>query len=121
MVTTHPLLCSNIPESDIEANSDINTKEINVCNAAGINSIKYSASKAVAFSTAVFTAHNPKALEMLRNQRNISVMVDDGAQRSLITRAAVERLGLEIIGKERACIKGFNSRRPTNGVLTSQQ
>ena len=73
--------------------------------------------KAVALPTAVFSANNDKALALSPDMRNISVMLDSGAQRSLISRDAATRLGLDIIGKDKASLLGYGSSRAQNNIF----
>ena len=70
--------------------------------------------KAVALPTAVMVAHNPHALKLAPEKRNVALMMDSGGQRTLVTREAVDRLGFEVIGQENACLQGFGAKHGTN-------
>ena len=74
-------------------------------------------SKSVALPSAIFTATNANALKLPLNQRNIAVLADTAAQRSLVTKDAVARLGLESIGSERACLVGYGNKKPQNSAF----
>ena len=67
--------------------------------------------------SAIFTATNANALKLPLNQRNIAVLADTAAQRSLVTKDAVARLGLESIGSERACLVGYGNKKPQNSAF----
>ena len=71
--------------------------------------------KAVALPTAVMIAHNPGALKLPIEQRNVALMLDSGGQRTLVTREAADRLGLEVVGTETACLQGYGAKHGTNG------
>ena len=81
---------------------------------ANVNNTARKDQKAVALPTAVMTAFNPAALRLPLEQRNVSVMADTGGQRTLITKAAATRLGLDVIGSERACLQGFGTKGGSN-------
>ena len=84
----------------IPVNSNINTAKCDL--------------KAVALPTAVLTAHNQNALKLPIEERNLSLLLDSGGQRTLVSREAAERLGLEVIRKEDACLQGYGSRSGKN-------
>ena len=73
--------------------------------------------KSVALPTAIFSAKNSSALNLPLDQRNISTLVDACAQRTLITKETVDRLGFEVIATEKACLIGYGQKRPTNTVF----
>ena len=66
-------------------------------NFTGIYSSLSKKQRAVALETAVFSAHNPESSKLKPHERNIAVLLDTAAQRSLISRETVDRLGLRII------------------------
>ncbi|CAL4218274.1 unnamed protein product, partial [Meganyctiphanes norvegica] len=70
--------------------------------------------KAVALPTAVMIAHNLNALKLPIEQRNVALMLDSGGQRTLVTREAANRLGLEIVGRENACLQGYGAKQGSN-------
>ena len=74
-------------------------------------------SKSVALPTGIFSAMNPDALKLPLHQRNISTLVDLCAQRTLITKATVDRLSLKIDSTEKACLLGYGAKRPTNSIF----
>ena len=84
---------------------------------AGIHNISRCDLKAVALPTAVFTAHNPGTLTLSLENRNVAVLADSGAQRTLISRAAADRLKLDIVGQERACLQGFGHKSGSNSLF----
>ena len=68
--------------------------------------------RSVALETGTFTAMNAQALELPLQDREITALVDSGAQRSLITKAAVDGLGLKIKASESATLQGFDDKSP---------
>merc|ERR1712082_524355 len=64
--------------------------------------------------TAVYTAINSNALNLPIEQRNIAILADSAAQRTLVSKETVDRLGLDIIGTERACLIGYGNKKPQN-------
>ena len=48
------------------------------------------------------------------DQRNIAILADSAAQRTLVSKSTADRLGLDIIGTERACLIGYGSKKPIN-------
>ena len=70
--------------------------------------------KSVALPTAVYTAINSNALNLPIEQRNIAILADSAAQRTLVSKETVDRLGLDIIGTERACLIGYGNKKPQN-------
>ena len=70
--------------------------------------------KAVALPTAIMIAHNLNALKLPIEQRNVALMLDSGGQRTLVTREAADRLGLEIVGRENACLQGYGAKHGSN-------
>ena len=62
--------------------------------------------------TAVFSAHNPESAKLEPHERNIAVLLDTAAQRSLISRETVDRLGLRITSIEPALLQGFEQVKP---------
>ena len=79
-----------------------------------VNNVARYDQKAVALPTAVMIAHNPAALKLPLEQRNVSLLADSGGQRTLITREAANRLGLDIVGIERACLQGYGAKSGSN-------
>ena len=75
----------------------------------------------MALETSSFTALNAQALELSLHDREIAALVDSGAQRSLITKAAVDRLGLKIKASESATLQGFDNKSPTSKVYKVAQ
>ena len=41
-------------------------------------------------------------------------MADSGGKRTLVSCEAADRLGLEVIGSEKACLQGFGAKNGTN-------
>ncbi|CAL4186888.1 unnamed protein product [Meganyctiphanes norvegica] len=83
----------------------------------GVNNVATVAQRSVALETAVFTAHNANAKCMPLQDRNVSVLCDTAAQRSLITEAVAERLGFPIIRKEYACLQGYGQSKVVNQLF----
>ena len=63
--------------------------------------------RSVALVTTIFTAHNQEAKLIPTVDRNVAILCDSGAQRSLITRECIDRLGLQVVRTERACLQGY--------------
>ena len=72
--------------------------------------------RSVALETAVFTALNANAFTLPQVERNVAVLCDNGAQRSLVTADTARKLGLKVLRKERACLQGFGQRTSTNSL-----
>ena len=70
--------------------------------------------RSVALEIGSFTAMNEQALELPLHERNIAALVDSGAQRSVVTKEVVERLGLVIKNTEPATLQGFDNQSPKN-------
>ena len=83
-------------------------------NFTGIYSLLSKKQRAVALETAVFLAQNPESLSLKPHERNRGVLVDTGAQRSLISRETVDRLGLRMTSIEPALLQGFEQAEPKN-------
>ena len=73
----------------------------------GIYSATSKLQRAVALQTAVFAAVNPEASEVPIYERNIAILADTAAQRSLVTKELASKLKLPIIAHERASIQGY--------------
>ena len=69
--------------------------------------------KSVALPTAVYTANNPNALK-LPLELNVAILADSAAQRTLVAKETAEKLGLDIIGTERAFLIGYGNKRSQN-------
>ena len=80
-------------------------QSINVANIEG---------KSVALPTAIYTANNPNALKLPLHQRNVAILADSAAQRTLVAKDTAEKLGHNIIGTESACLIGYGTKRPQN-------
>ena len=87
------------------------TKRLNV---GLIFSIGSRLQRSVALETAVFAAMNVNAKSLPQAERNIAVLCDNGAQRSLVTEDCARKLGLKVLRKERACLQGFGQRTSQN-------
>ena len=72
--------------------------------------------RTVALETATFTAFNNSCSKMPIHERGVSALLDTGAQCSMITAETVNRLGLEIIGREAATLQGFGNLKPLNKI-----
>ena len=70
--------------------------------------------KSVALPTAVYTATNENALKLPLDQRNIAILADSAAQRTLVTKETTQKLGLDTIGTERACLIGYGNKKSQN-------
>ena len=73
----------------------------------GVYSTTSKIQRAVALQTAVFAAINSEAIEVPMHERNIAVLADTAAQRSLVTKELANKLKLPIIAQERASIIGY--------------
>ena len=80
----------------------------------GIYSTLSRTQRAVALQTAVFASVNKEAVDVPLHNRNIAILADTAAQRSLVTKDAVNRLKLPIISEERASILGYGQSSATN-------
>ena len=72
--------------------------------------------RSVALETAVFTALNANAKGLPQVDRNVSVLCDNGAQRSLVTADCAKKLGLKVLRQERACLQGFGQKSTHNSL-----
>ena len=61
--------------------------------------------------TAVYTANNSNALKLPLVERNVAILADSAAQRTLVYKVTVYKLGLDIIGTERACLIGYGNKK----------
>ena len=115
-----PTLLSSLSQpktiSQVAAHSVPNAVNITQPAPVSIN-IAGSDQKAVALPTAVMIAHNKAALKLPIEQRTVALMADSGGQRTLVSREAANRLGLEVIGRERACLQGYGARSGANNTF----
>ena len=81
-------------------------------NFTGIHSSVAKKQRAVALETAVFSSQNPECLYLPLHERNINVLTDTAAQRSLISKDIVDKLKLKVIRHEPASLQGFNNNTP---------
>ena len=72
--------------------------------------------RSVALETAVFTALNRNAALVPSEKRNVSVLCDTGAQRSLVTRECADRLSLKLLRVERASLLGYGQKASSNAA-----
>ena len=83
----------------------------------GVYSVTSKVQRAVALQTAVFAAANPEATEVPIHERNIAILADTAAQRSLVTKELADRLKLPIIAQERASILGYGQGKAENRLF----
>ena len=72
--------------------------------------------RAVALETAIFSAHNSHAYRLSSDLRNVAVLCDTGAQRSLVTKECADRLSLKKLRIERACLLGYGQKSSQNSL-----
>ena len=72
--------------------------------------------RSVALETAVFTAHNRHSISVPSEQRNVSVLCDTGAQKSLVTKECADRLKLKVLREERASLLGYGQKSSSNSL-----
>ena len=70
--------------------------------------------RSTALPTGIYSVINSKAPNLTQDQRSVSALLDTAAQRTLITRDSVLRLGLETIRSEQACLMGYGERKSVN-------
>ena len=63
--------------------------------------------RAVALETAVLTVHNEECRFLPIEKRHFSILVDSGAQRSLISLSCARRLNLRVVRRENAGLQGL--------------
>ena len=106
--TTHSyMLCPYIIEQ---------TRKVMSVKVGSIFSIKSRTQRSVVLQTAVFTAHNKGSKSVPSEQRNVSILCDTGAQKSLITEECADRLGLKVLLSERDSLLGFGQKRSANNT-----
>ena len=69
-------------------------------------------SRSTALETCVLTALNRQSKHLQIYERQVALMLDSGAQRSVITNDMVEAMQFPIIGTERIALQGFNEKSP---------
>ena len=62
----------------------------------------------------MYCCHNETCKDIPAERRNLSVLADSGAQRTLISRECVERLNLPVIRTERASLQGYGQKSCSN-------
>ena len=72
--------------------------------------------RAVALQTAVLSAENAEASEVLLHEKNVAILADTAAQKSLVTKELADRLKLPIIKQERASILGFGQNKADSKI-----
>ena len=65
----------------------------------------------------MFAAVNLEAMEIPIHERNIAILADMVAQRSLVTKELADRLKLPIIAQERASILGYGQIKAENRLF----
>merc|ERR1712237_52447 len=66
-----------------------------------------------ALETCVLTALNRQSKHLPIHERQVALMLDSGAQRSVITSDMVEAMQFPVIATERIALQGFNDKSPT--------
>ena len=109
---------------DANTNTAINTAKVETTfepatpnHDTGVYSVTSKFQRAVALQTAVFAAINPEAMEIPIHERNIAILADTAAQRSLVTKELADRLKLPIIAQERASILGYGQIKAENRLF----
>ena len=69
-------------------------------------------SRTTALETAVLTAMNEESSDLPLHMWQVALMMDSGAQRSVITKQAVQSMKFPIVGTEKVALQGFNERSP---------
>ena len=82
----------------------------------GVYSMTANAQRAVALQTAVLSAENVEASEVPLYDKNVAILADTAAQKSLVTKELVDRLKLPIIKQERASILGFGQNKADSKI-----
>ena len=80
----------------------------------GIYSITANAQRAVALQTVVLSAENVESSELPLHDKNVAILADTAAQKSLVSKELADRLKLPIIREERASILGFGQNKADN-------
>ena len=108
---------------DAQVNSDKNQIKIESIFAPatpdhdiGIYSATSKTQRAVTLQTAVFAVVNPEATEVPIHERNIAILADTAAQRSLVTKELASKLKLPIIAQERASIQGYGQTKAESKI-----
>ena len=73
-------------------------------------------SKSVALPTGIFFVKGKEAEKLPAEQRNLRALLDSAAQKTLISKAAVDRLNLKVDSSEKACLLGYGNKRLTNNI-----
>merc|ERR1712240_322900 len=89
------------------------TRKVMSVKVGTIFSINSRMQRSVALQTAVFMALNKGSKSVPSEQRNVSILCDTWAQRSLITKECADRLGLKVLRSERESLLGFGQRKST--------
>ena len=67
--------------------------------------------RAVALETAIMSCLNSQFRTVHCVNYNVGVLLDTGAQRSLVSKECVKRLGLPTVATEKACLQGVGQVR----------
>ena len=70
--------------------------------------------RSIALETAVLTVFNSDSLQLPIHDRGLRVLFDTGAQKSMVTKEAIERLGIIPVSQEPAILQGFGMNKPVN-------
>ena len=78
-------------------------------------------SRAVALETAMLTALNSECKNLPISDRQIAIMIDSGAQRSVVSSSLVEKLHFPIVHEEKIALQGFNDHSPKSKIYSVVQ
>ena len=119
-VVAHPICNANVLEGPsytrAEGYKTKNSHDTNDPKNIGGLYVTNKRKRSVALETATFTAFNDSCSNLPIHERGVSALLDTGAQRSMVTSATVERLGLETVEREAATLQGFGNLRPVNKI-----
>ena len=82
----------------------------------GVYSMTANVQRAVALQTAVLSAENVEASEVPLHDKNVAILADTAAQKSLVTKELADRLKLPIAKQERASILGFGQNKADSKI-----
>merc|ERR1711888_103524 len=119
-VVAHPVCNANVLEkpsyTKAESCETKNSHDTNDPNNIGGLYVTNKRKRSVALETATFTAFNDSCSYLPIHERGVNALLDTGAQRSMVTAATVERLGLETVERDAATLQGFGNLRPINKI-----
>ena len=82
-----------------------------------VNSLVTKAQRAVTLSSATFNCLNPEVMHLSPDKRVDGVLLDNAAQRSLISKECAQRLCIKVIRKDRINLLSYGSKVPESNLF----